>query len=421
MDEEPGPARQRVVLRGDVHVYDHVAWANAEYEIHGNLILHDGGELTIDNATVSLICRYAREFIYRWDGGRLVTRGVTLGGSQRDGIVYSTNFELQHGQWLAEDTIIQYSSGVTMGWTGRPIKLHATRLQAGPHPDSIIMSAGAADVVLTDSSFNISLAVSAHAGGTGRLDLPVREKITRVFDGSNLPGVQYRLELVNTQVDLWWVFFSGIRADGPPTEVVLGDCPRLIPSLIAHNLRGPLRLPAPWPAHPQDTAALTVGNLTLRTIGQPVRTWCWGLYFSGDDTDVSLVGPTHICELFLLGGKLLVEGDPDAYNSVHSCTTVDVGRRPALDGATDRDAASRTEHRPVELTMRHVALGRFDPHDTVIGQLTAYQDGRIRVEQARCARLKLITQGDGTIEFSEVDRQGQLESLAEGGVISVPP
>jgi hypothetical protein len=118
---------------------------------------------------------------------------------------------------------------------------------------------------------------------------------------------------------------------------------------------------------------------------------------------------------------MLVEGDSDTCNSMHSCTTVDVGRRNAADGTTDVDAARRDGNRPVELIMRHVALGRFDPHDAVVGQMTAYQDGRIRVEHARCARLKLITQGNGTIEFSEIDRQGQCECLAEGGNISLPP
>ena len=164
----------------------------------------------VDNATVSLMCTYTREFRYQWEGGKLVTRKVTIGGATKDNIVYQTYFEIQNGTWDSEDTTIRYSSGVTMGWQGHAVKFHALRLMSGPHPDSIIMSSGAADVVLKDTPFHISLAVSANDGGQGRLDLPVNEPVTRVFDSSNVPGVKYRIELVNTKVSLWWVFFSGV-------------------------------------------------------------------------------------------------------------------------------------------------------------------------------------------------------------------
>ena len=320
-----------IVIREDVHVREPTEWRGAHYQIHGNIVLHEGGELIVENAVVSLMCTYTREFRCQWEGGTLRTRNVTIGGATKEKKVYQTYFEIQHGTWELEDTTIRYSSGVTMGWTGQPVKFHATRLRAGPHPDSIIMSAGAADVVLKDSQFNISLAVSAGSGGEGRLDLPTNEPITRVFDGSNVPGVKYRLELVNTQVDLWWVFFSGIQHGGPPTQVVLGHCPRLIPSIIAYNLQGPLELPAPWPAHKEDVTQLTVGNLTLKTIGQPVGTWCWGLYLAGEMTDTRLTGQTNICELFISGGKMILEGDADSYNAWNACTTVEVGRRNVTD------------------------------------------------------------------------------------------
>ena len=35
---------------------------------------------------------------------------------------------------------------------GPPVKFHATRLQAGPNPDSIIMSSAPADMVLKESA-----------------------------------------------------------------------------------------------------------------------------------------------------------------------------------------------------------------------------------------------------------------------------
>ncbi|MHB8865619.1 MAG: hypothetical protein ACYC6N_24850 [Pirellulaceae bacterium] len=398
-----------VEMRGDVHIREHVEWRDVDYQIHGNIVLHTGGELVIENATVSLMCTYTREFRYQWEGGTLTTRNVTIGGATKDGIAYQTLFEIQNGTWTSEDTTIRYSSGVTMGWQGQAVKFHATRLRAGPHPDSIIMSSAAADVVLKDSQFDISLAVSAQDGGQGRLDLPVHEPITHVFDSSNMPGVKYRLELVNTKVSLWWVFFSGIHEGGPPTEIVLGHCPRLIPSVLAYNLQGTLTLPSPWPVQPATASELTIGNLTLKSVGQPVHTWCWGLYLSGEKTDVMLRGQTSICELFLSEGKLVVEGDPGTYNAANACTTVEVGQRNVTDLTQEEKNRTAVEPKFAELVMRNVALGRFAKDDTIVGQITAHRDGRIRIEHARCARLKLLTKDNGTISLKDLDEQGTLD------------
>lgn len=415
-----GEAVKTVVISEDVHIREHVEWRDNHYQIHGNVVFHRGGELVVENATVNLMCTYAREFRFQWEGGTLVTRNVTIGGTKLDGVVGQTYFEIQNGAWESEDTTIRYSSGVTMGWKGHPVKFHATRLKAGPNPDSIIMSPGVADVFVKDSQFNISLALSAANGGQGRLELPANEPLTRVFDASNVPGVKYRLELVNTSVDLWWVFFSGIKRGGPPTEVVLGHCPRLIPSILAHNLEGTLHLPAPWPAQEEDVTSLTIGNLTLRTVGRPVRTWCWGLYLGGEKTDVTLKGHTYICELFISDGKMVLEGDDDTYNALNSCTTVEVGRRNVMGIDKDR-APSAPPSAPVELVMRNVALGRFMKGDVIIGQITAHADGRILVEHARCANLKLLTKADGTIALSDINKEGEFELIEEGGAIAVAP
>ncbi len=412
-------SRTAKVIRSDIHIRDHVEWQNVDVELHGNIVFHEGGELIVENATISQMCTYAREFRYQWEGGTLVTRNVIIGGTKQNGIVGQTYFELQHGTWESEDTTIRYSSGVTMGWTGHAVKFHATRLIAGPNPDSVILSCDASDVLLKDSLFNISLAVSAAQGGKGHLELPANEPVTRTFDASNVPGVKYRLQLINTRVPLWWVFFSGIRQDGPATEVVLGNCPRLIPSIIAHNLQGPLTLPAPWPNRRDEATELAIGNLTLKTVGQPVSTWCWGVYFSGGETDVTLRGQTVICELFLTEGRCLLDGDPNTFNAVNSCTTVEVGRQQPL---AEKDAGAgpiNAQSRPAELVMRNVALGRFQKDDVIIGQVTAHQNGRVRIENARCARLKLLTKGNGTIEMSDIDKQGEFEELKQGGSITI--
>ena len=93
-------------------------------------------------------------------------------------------------------------------------------------------------------------------------------------------------------------------------------------------------MPAPWPARATDGSEdLTLGNLTLKTIGKQGNTWCWGLYLSGEPTDVTLRGPSSICELFFSDGKLVVEGDAHTYNAFNSCSTVEVGRRNEMNSA----------------------------------------------------------------------------------------
>jgi hypothetical protein len=240
-----------------------------------------------------------------------------------------------------------------------------------------------------------------------------------VFDGSNVPGVKYRLELINTKVPMWWVFFNVMHAGGPRTEIELGHCPRLIPSIIAHNLQGKLALPSPWPSQPKAVTDLTIGNLTLKTGGQDVNTWCWGLYLSGETTNVTLQGPTSVCELFLSEGKLFVEGDSNTYNSLNSCTTVEVGRRTAMNSSQSESGRSEVPSKTAELVMRNTALGRFMPGDVIIGQITAHAGGQIRIEHARCANLKLMTKGNGTIILQDIEKRGVLEPIAEGGSISI--
>ena len=408
-DNVDTPKKPAIVIREDVHIRERVEWRDGQYEIHGNVILHPGGELIVEDASVSLMCTYTRQFRFQWLGGRLVTHRVAIGGAMHQGVAYQTVFEIQSGAWESEDTTIRYSSGVCMGWQGLPVKFHATRLRRGPHPDSIIMSCAPADVVLKDSDFDISLAASASSGGRGHLELPVHKPISRVFDETNLPGVKSRLELINTTVSLWWIFLSGVSSAGPPTETELGECPRLIPSILAHNLQGTFTLPAPWPVPESASTQVTFGNLTLKTTGREVRTWCWGLYLSGEDTNAVLQGPTSICELFLSEGRLEVVGDAGTYNSANACTTVEVGQRLVM-GVGEAGEASLPENgKRAELVLRNVALGRFGANDEIVGQITAHHNGVVRIEHARCAALKLLTRDNGEITTQDVVEQGVLE------------
>ena len=115
--ESPGEARVRptVTISEDVHVRGRVEWSDADYQIHGNILLHEGGELIANNATIQLMCTYTREFRIQWNGGKMVTDRVTIGGAMYKGTVQSTYFEIQDGTWESSDTTIQFSSGVCHG------------------------------------------------------------------------------------------------------------------------------------------------------------------------------------------------------------------------------------------------------------------------------------------------------------------
>jgi hypothetical protein len=213
-------------------------------QLDGNLVLEDSGRLELEDCRVEIIGSKSREHLVGWRGGTLVTKNCTSGGFLRDdGTPIHTVFHLYDGVWEATDTIVQYSYGISFGHnTGG--RLAAIRLKAGPRPDAIIAS-GTADITLTECEFPIAVALYAHEGGNVRFDLPVKTPVDRVFDASNTPGIKYRMELKRTIVpDHWFAFVRNI-ADAqqrPRCEVTFGDCPKLIVSLLGHNVTGQLHL-----------------------------------------------------------------------------------------------------------------------------------------------------------------------------------
>ncbi len=131
----------------------------------------------------------------------------------------------------------RYSYGIT--FSEKTVgKLRATRLIQGPNPDSIII-AGRGDVIVKDSKFAIALNLYAHSGGKATLDLPINRPITTIFDRATLPGVQYRLELVNVTVpNYWFLFLRNVSMQGPLCEITLRDCVKILPAILGHNLTG---------------------------------------------------------------------------------------------------------------------------------------------------------------------------------------
>lgn len=386
-------------IEGDVVVRSHLLWTDQHYRIHGNLVLEPGGVLEVERSTVELLNAYSRQFRYLWRGGKLVTRQVTLGGTMREGVIRQSNLEVLDGEWEATDTTVRYVYGITVG--GEKLgKIRATNLIAGPNPDSVIMN-GKGDVVLKDSAFAVSLTCYVNGGGRGEFDLPVNKTLSRVFDATNVPGAPYRLELVNCKVPLWFLFIGGVTPDGPCANIVLKDCPRLIPSIMGSDLRGTVHLPL------KLDRAVTVGNVTIRPQGKPVGTPCWGVYLSGEKTNLTLTGPTGIAELMLWAGRANLVGDPTKLDAQAFGTTIDVGQ----DGA----------QQSAELHIRNAKVGRFaGGNDDIQGQLTATGHGSIVIEGSRCDNLTLVTRDQGTITLRDIRQEGKFKLLCRGGPIRVP-
>jgi hypothetical protein len=398
----PVPSELPVVnLDGDVTIAEPTTWENAHYRVAGNIVLQTGGELTVRQAVVEILNTYSRQYALRWEGGTLVTDHVLLGGTKDGQGIRQSNLELLHGRWQAVDTQVRYVYGITFDPTGqRQGELHATRLTGGENSDSVIMN-GNADVTLVDSEYDISLTMQA-VGGTARYALPIDQPLTTIIDSAAVPGAAYRLELIRTKVSLWFLFVGGTAMDGPATTVLLEDCPRIILSVMGGNLQGHWHLPAVLRPALFDRD-VTVGNVTFRT-ARPTRIPAWGVYLWGAGTDVTLRGPTTICELMLAAGKVtLQESQPGARDAEATLTTVDVG------------AMWDVAHGDAQLMIRGAQLGR---RDGFRGQMTAHRNGRIEVVESLIRSADIIARAGGTVLLRDVELVNS-ELLPDGGKIEL--
>jgi hypothetical protein len=162
-DYVPRPVNGVVELWGDQVISGSQTWSGNRYKIHGNLWIKPGGELTVEDATIEMMCTYDREFWIIPEGTLRTTRCI-VGGTPP----IHTMIQLEGGWWYATDTTVQYTYGTGFAWD-RPSYLRANRLTAGVSSDCIGIG-GYADVIVTDSTYPISVEFDASAGGTTTLD-----------------------------------------------------------------------------------------------------------------------------------------------------------------------------------------------------------------------------------------------------------
>jgi len=357
--------------------------------LNGSLILEPNGVLTLEDCTLEIVGTRSREHVVDWRGGRLITRRSTLGGFvEEDGTPVHTVFHLYDGQWEAVDTTVQYSYGISFHWQeGRGV-LKGTRLKAGPRPDAIICS-GKADITLVDSDFPIALGVYVHKGGKTRLDLPAGKPITTIYDSKSLtPGVEWHLDLKNTTVGHWFVFLRNIGMESPPCEVTLGESPRLIVSLLGHNLTGDLTLSGDL-AEP-----VTLGNLTLRKSREFPGVSMWALYCSGDKTDLRVRGTTHICELMHSGGRLHLSGTAGRNELSIGCTTLELSGTATM-------------------TVEHVHLGRplAWTDDATVGEANVVGNATLIGSDVSVRGVRFHTEGNGQVKINGLEKKAESRSV----------
>jgi hypothetical protein len=361
--------------------------------LDGNLVLPAGAELVLEGSTLEIIGKSSREHVVDWKGGTLTTRDATVGGTNRGAGAIHTVFHLYDGTWNATDTTVRYSYGVSFSETTRGV-LRGTRFMAGPRPDAVILS-GRADVRLIDSTFPIALGVYTQKGGACTLDLPARAPLTARYDASNTtPGVQWTLELERATVPLWFLFVRNIGRDNPPCRITLARSDELIVSLLGHDLAGELvlsdRLGEP----------VRLGSLTLDRGEKAIHVNMWALYFSGDQTDVTVRGAAHICELMHRGGRLRLAGTPGKNELSIGCTTTEL-------------SGSAT------ITLENVHLGRprtWQDEDAW-GELNVGGKARLIGSNVGVRGVRFRTREDGSINLDSVDPVGKYETIEDGGAI----
>jgi hypothetical protein len=389
--------QQPLVREGD-WIIDGVETVRGEHiRLNGNLVLEPNAVLTLEDCNLEILGSRSREHLVDWKGGKLITRRSVIGGFvEEDGTPVHTVFHLYEGEWEAVDTTVQYAYGISFHWKeGRGV-LKGTRLRAGPRPDAIICS-GQADITLIDCDFPIGLGVYVHKGGRTRLDLPTGTPVTAVYDAQTLtPGVEWRLNMKNTTVGHWFVFLRNIGMKSPPCEVTLGESKRLIVSLLGHNLTGELNLSN------NLVEPVRLGNVTLHRAETSPDISMWALYFSGDKTNLTVQGTTHICELMHRGGRLHLSGTVGNNELSIGCTTLELSGTATL-------------------MLEHVHLGRplTWKDDGAMGEANVIGNAKLTGNDVSVRGVRFHTRDNGRVTINDIDKKGKVEIRREGGNVEL--
>ena len=383
---------------GDWKVSGEETIRDQHIRLDGKLILPEGTKLTLENCSLEITGDYSRQHSVEWEGGTLVTKNCQIGGFVSDqGNAIHTVFHIYEGVWEAIDTTVSYSYGISFHWAKGKGVLRGTRFKAGPRPDAIILS-GEADVTLVDSDFPIGLGVYCDRGGKTTLNLLPGDSITAKYDRENLlPGVNWRLEISNTRVERWFLFLRNIGDWQQPAEVTLAASRDMIVSLFQHNLKGEITLTNDL------SEPLVVGNLTLkRGTDQPAGISMYAMYFSGDETNATIRGRTHICEWMQGAGTVRVEGIEKPQDLTFGCTTLELSNNARL-------IANRV----------HFGRPMTWQAENSMGEANLKGNASLEATDISVNKVRFRAEGNAKVQIKGVERLGELMVSEEGGKIEI--
>ena len=436
-----------LLVDGDGHLRLERCWLR----VQGDVFLKDRGILELVDCRVELQNTFPKQFNFWWEGGELRTTRCLVGGRAFPaGSPQVCTFELHRGHWSAFDTTVQYSGGIQVG-LGRlgygqdPFlrggSLHADGLQQGATADAVIAS-GYGDIVLKNSTFNLNVSLYADSGQTTQsaFDFTTMQPIASVVYGDrnridslpltrppvtrDVPGLPYRLELQNTIVPFWFVGIYGVVTGGPRTTFEFQDPTGLLVGIHARDLQGSPSAIGPWanyttriPQLPCTQSAgadeippgcgVRIGNLDIvAPANRPTRISGWSFYLEGQQTNVSVQGPTRIAEIFMLEGQMSVTGSE------------------AYDARIDANVVSL--HRDASLTLHDVAIGQFDSTVSVQRYIELQGISSCTISKALIQGLRIRTRPEvycclhqgveaATLQLSDfIERDAPLDAVATG-------
>jgi hypothetical protein len=128
----------------------------------------------------------------------------------------------------------------------------------------------------------------------------------------------------------------------------------------------------------------------------------YALYFSGQKTDVTVAGKSHICELMHRGGRLVISGTPGEKQISLGCTTLELSA----------DANMKVEH---------VHLGRplGWKADGNIGEANVADEAILTGHDVSIRNVRFRTMDQGRVSLTRVEQYGELETRKEGGAIVI--
>ncbi len=388
--------------------------ANAELRVeratlmvHGDVTLHDGGRLTVVDASLLLPNQFQRQHEFRIEGGVVHTERATIGSTHVLGnVLHATRLHLLRGTWLARETVVQalvtiLSYGRT-GWEGNPLhkggSVFADGLYEGDRADALHMS-GLGDASLANGTMNVALYYDAGVATqpvAATLDLDRRNRLTLVYGAPGVhTGVTFpiqghlnRLALQHHRVPSWQLFAINASSSAQTNTLTLRNAEDVSCSFQGTNLVGSPALGGPWgtyysvlPGLPSTSrpghhamppgCSVRLGNVTF--VSGPSdwnRIRFWGLYAHGSGTNLTVTGPTAFAELQVRNGGQVHLIGTKSFDMGVLCETVRVF-----------DASS--------LHLTNVALGAFDTGGTSRGLLEANDSSTCTIDTARSSLLRL--------------------------------